>query len=129
MPGRTLLLGLAALACRPLQPTPAPYSPSSRPDTLRPAGIIRTFYTPALAAAGIPALATSTLPPSYREFRLSQGHGMVLGYFYSVLRIVQSPTQVSGEVWWVRCTPCRAEIAPGSHAINWIALLRQLDSL
>jgi hypothetical protein len=54
---------------------------------------------------------------------------MVLGYFYSVLRIVQSPTQVSGEVWWVRCTPCRAEIAPGSHAINWIALLRQLDSL
>ena len=124
-----LVLAIGALACHPFRPAPAPYALAPGRDTAPLAHTSRPFFTSALAAAGIPNLATSTLPPGYRELRLSTGHGMALGYAYPVLRILQTPTQISGEVWWVVCAPCRGEPAPRSRRIDWKALLRRLDSL
>jgi hypothetical protein len=123
VPRTALLLCLTALACRPFRPTPAPYAATAGREPTP------AFYTGALAAAGIPNLATSSLPAGYRELRLSTGHGMMLGHPYSVLRILQTPTSITGEVWWVTCSPCRGAPGRSSRAIDWDALLHRLDSL
>jgi hypothetical protein len=43
-------------------------------------------------------LAAASLPPEYRELRISRGHGMVLGGEYPLVRIVESRSEVVGEV-------------------------------
>ncbi len=123
MPRIDPLLCLLALACQPFQPTLLPYAPAAGREP------IPAFYAGALADAGFPPLASSSLPPGYRELRLSTGHGMILGPAYSVLRIVQTPNRITGEVWWVSCSPCRAQAAPRSRGVDWVTLVHRIDSL
>ncbi len=127
---RSLLLGLGVLACASTpRPGPMPYGRvASQGVTTLPVTVQR-FHNPALTSIGLPTLDSITLPRGYREFRLSRGHGMILGERYPLFRIVQTPEGITGEVYWVRCTPCRAEVAPRGHAVDWRVVLRRLDSL
>ena len=75
---------------------PAPYISSHRNLPGRPKVVAVTDS--ALASLGLPSLAAASLPPEYRELRISRGHGMVLGGEYPLVRIVESQSEVVGEV-------------------------------
>ena len=125
-----VVLSLSLLAYAPgLRPASQPLTLTAPPDTAGTPPEVRSLHDSTLAAVGLPSLAGASLPPGYREFRLSQGHGMILGGRYPLLRIVQSPDHVAGELYWMWCAPCRAELAPLGRPIDWATLLRRFDSL
>ena len=92
-------------------------------------GGITWFHNRGLASLGLPALAAAALPDGYRELRISGGHGWVLGPEYPLIRIVQTPTEVSGAVVWIKCNPCQARIAQASTTFAWRDVLERFDGL
>jgi hypothetical protein len=95
--GRFLLLPLVLVGCvHATTLRPAPYISSHRNLPARP-GVVAVIDS-ALSSLGLPSLAATSLPPTYREFRISRGQGLVLGGEYPLVRIVASPSEVVGEV-------------------------------
>jgi hypothetical protein len=83
--------------------TPAPYTVRAvAPDTEPAWRWSPRRHGPVVAAFQVPPLAAASLPPGWREVRISDGgdDGMVRSY--RMLRIVWSPSETRGEVlsWW-----------------------------
>lgn len=95
---QTLLpLSLLLLSCvRPTALGPSPYVPTHRDVPAGPS--IVGITDSSLASLGLPSLSMASLPPDYRELRFSRGIGMILGAEYPLIRIVESATEVVGEV-------------------------------
>ena len=94
---RLLPLPLLLLSCvHATALGPAPYISSHRDLPARPKVV--AVIDSALSSLGLPSLAAASLPPEYRELRISRGHGMVLGGEYPLVRIVESRSEVVGEV-------------------------------
>lgn len=96
---------------------PAPYSSSHRDLPARPK--IVTVTDSALASLGLPSLATASLPPEYRELRISRGHGMILGAEYPLVRIVESRSDIVGEV--IRFRAILSGSADNVRLLRWAA--------
>lgn len=66
----------------------------------------RPFRDPVLsaiaAAAEMPALESTVLPPGYREIRIRSEESMVCCYARPMLRLVEGPGEVRGSLWLFR---------------------------
>jgi hypothetical protein len=92
------LAGLTVLGCAGrVAPSFAPYlkTPTGL-STKPPAG------GPRFRSIGLPELAARNLPEGYRELRISRGIGMVATVANPLLRIVEGPKGIAGEVIQVR---------------------------
>jgi hypothetical protein len=129
---------LALLACGGVGPR-MPYTLAPPVDEPRPR-VISSAIDSSLATLGLPSLAEVTLPPAYRELRLTPGHGMILGQPYPLIRITAEPDRVSGQVIFFQAklswgeTPLRhlgwtARVARPRTSIDWGRVLATLDSL
>jgi hypothetical protein len=135
---RIFPLPLALLSCvHSVPPHPMPYVSSHRnpPVHTRVATVMDSALSSRL---GLPSLAASSLPPEYREVRLSRGHGMILGGEYPVVRITESQSQVSGEVILfravlsgsadkVKVVRWEARVARPRASVDWHGVMMILD--
>lgn len=94
------------------------------------------YHDPIAAGLGLPPLRNVSLPDGSRELRLSTGAGMIYGATYGVLRIVQTPKGVRGEVWRYRgllvpqgTRSLQVERVSLQRPPEWKHLLIKLDSL
>ena len=139
MQTRLFLIVILAACGGSLRPYLAPYSRSSGVRTDRPP-IMKNALDPSAAFLGLPSLADVLLPQGMREIRLSTGHGMILGAEYPLIRIVDGPRGVVGEVIRFRGVveardPTRhdprweARIVKPVGPVDWAQVLKSLDSL
>jgi hypothetical protein len=135
---RLLPLTLVSLSCAHA-PTlrPAPYFSIDRVLPDRPTVVAITDS--ALSSLGLPSLAAASLPPGYRELRISGGHGMVLGDEYPLVRIVESQAGIIGDVIrfrailngsgdTVRIVRWAARVARPSAPIDWRRVAISFDA-
>ena len=134
------LTGLILLGCGPaIESLLPPYNPAPEPWPVRP-HVIVSAIDPSLASLKLPPLAAVALPQTWREVRFSRGHGMILGAEYPVIRIVEQPGAVVGQVAYFHAVIPRnqpmpkvlhwsARVAKLPGPIDWKGLLRVLDSL
>jgi hypothetical protein len=85
---------------------------------------------------GLPPLRNVSLSDGNRELRLSTGAGMIYGAWYRVVRIVETPEGVSGEVWRYRgrllpqgTSSLEVERERLQRPSEWKRVLMKLDSL
>ena len=137
---RTVVIVAVMTGCGgSITPHAASYSPAPQLPLDRPL-IMKNVLDPSTAFLGLPSLAHVVLPTGVRELRLSIGHGMVLGAEYPLIRIVEGPIGVIGEVIRFRgntsargSTPATVRwtsriVTPTEH-IDWNKALATLDSL
>ena len=134
------LAGLLLSSCGPAIGSPRlPYTAVAEPWPARPQ-VITTAIDPGLASLNLPPLAGVTLPATWRELRISGGHGMTLGAEYPMIRIIAQSGRVSGQILFFRAVvaptgratrPPRwsARVAKLGRAIDWPTVLRALDVL
>ena len=133
----SLLIVCVLMACAGSpRPIAMPYSAQLSPEASRPV-VLERAIDPSLEALGLPSLAGVALPTGYRELRLSRGPGMILGEEYPVIRVLESPAGVRGEI--IRCrsfsdTSTRtirwtARRVRPARAVDWTRLLAGLDQL
>jgi hypothetical protein len=103
---RLIVLGTFVLAvgCRTIsgairEPT---YRALAAGDARPSPGTASQLHDRVAAVLGIPSLAAVALPAGTRELRISTGHGMIYGYEYAIVRIVQDAAGAEGEVWRYR---------------------------
>lgn len=135
---RLLPLPLLLLSCvHATAVGPAPYLSSNRDLPARPRVVAVTDS--ALSSLGLPSLAAASLPPGYREFRISRGHGAVLGAEYPLVRIVESRSEVVGEVIRfrailngssdkVRILRWAARVERPTAPVDWRSVMMLLDA-
>lgn len=129
---------LLLLSCvRPTALGPTPYVPTHRDVSGGPSLVGITDSS--LASLGLPSLSAASLPPNYRELRFSRGTGMILGAEYPLIRIVESPTEVVGEVihfrailsgtaGHVRLVRWAARTVKPTPPVDWRRVVALLDS-
>jgi hypothetical protein len=136
---RTLLLWLAiALTGCGADSRPVAYTLAPEGGPV-PAAVPR-LHDATLAVLGVPPLRTHAVPDGIREIRLSRGHGMIAGHEYPLLRLVEAPDGVRGELirFAVRMADGRVASGPArwrAHTVelrapvDWTAVLARLDTL
>jgi hypothetical protein len=100
----------------------AAYSPRlSTADSAR----SRTTENDAARLFSVPLLNAVQLPPETREIRLSSWYSMMAGEPTPVLRLFQSPREVTGELWriWIERQGYRGRI-PATRCTAWVDSLR-----
>jgi hypothetical protein len=112
------------------------YRPFATSDARPSPGNASRLHDLVAAELGIPSLAGVALPAGTRELRISTGHGMVYGYEYAVVRIVQDAAGSEGEVWRYRG---RLDSSPAGRFIvrrvvltprpDWAQMVARLDAL
>jgi hypothetical protein len=137
---RTILLSLSLAFVGCHSPTffpTVPYGPVVVAPAANVAPAVRRLHDSVAAAVGLPPLADVPVPEGYREIRLSSGHGMIAGAEYPMLRLVEGPGGVTGELLLFRVR-LDAPVASQRWAVRrlgeapaegWSVWLRQLDSL
>lgn len=142
---RTTLI-LCSIAMSGCQASGAVLNPRYAPRVSAASSVVARPFSEVAEARGMPSLSSVVLPDGSREIRLTDSYGMAAGRKIPMLRVVETPEGVTGEVilFWATADAPLAPSTPGcvrwreamstcvsvaTSDVDWPAVAAEIDRL